>query len=362
MGLATNTLICQPILGTTLQNDPCIMTTGKLSGPINRILVINVARIGDTLLAVPVLRALRAAFPRSEIVCLAHPKRVDILQGLPYLDKCGAISKRSAPFRGWGGKRFDLALVFGKEISLISFALRCARHVVALPTGNEKVDRRLFTTIEDEGMSHAVVDRLRWLKAIDVAPASLRLEYHVSPEEKQHALRLIETRCPGRRPLVGFQIASFPTKAYRNWPMEHFAALGSLILSSYPKAQILILGDRRDQEAARRLEQMIGQHCLALAGQLTLRQSAALIQQLDLYIGVDTGPTHLAGALGVPMVSLYHCRHPGRFLAPIEHPTYLGVIEHPVGLEAATDEHTMAEISVEQVWRHVKLALSGERQ
>lgn len=336
------------------------MTTGNIPEAIKRILVINVARIGDTILAVPVLRGLRAAFPQSEIVCLAHPKRAEVLHGLPYLDRCDTITKRSAPFLGWTGKHFDLALVFGRERALVTYALRTARHVVALQTGNEKIDQRLFALVQDQGMLHAVADRLRWLAAIGVEPSTLRLGYHVFPDEAESAKRLVNSLCTGHRPVIGFQIASFPTKAYRNWPIESFASLGRLILATFPNAQILVLGDRSDSRNAQHLEHTIGDHCHAVAGQLTLRQTAAVMQQLDLYVGVDTGPTHLAGALGLPMVALYHCLHPGRFLAPLEHPAYLGVVEHPTTLEAATDQHTMSEISVDRVWEHVRRALDRE--
>jgi len=338
------------------------MNSRNIPGPIERILVINVARIGDTILAVPVFRALRSAFPKAEIVCLAHPKRVAVLHGLPQLDRCGPITKRWAPFMGWIGRRYDLALVFGREPALVAYALRAARHVVALPTGNPKLDRRLFAIIQDQGMMHAVTDRMRWLAAIGVSPSSMRMDYHVTPEEKDFATRLVTTHCGDRRPIIGFQIASFPTKAYRNWPLENFASLGKRIFTTFPEAGILVLGDRPDRNAAQRLERTLGQHCHALAGQLSLRQTAAVMQQLDLYVGVDTGPTHLAGALGIPLVALYHCLHPGRLLAPLDHPAYLGMVEHPTSLEDATDQCTMAEISVDRVWEHVQRALHEESQ
>lgn len=336
------------------------MSEKRLTGPVDRILVINVARIGDTILAVPVLRALRAAWPAAEIVCLAHPKRVEVLQGLACIDRCGPVSKRSVPFMGWLGRRYDLALVFGRERALLRYALRAARQVVALPSGDLALDRRLFAAVPDQGMQHAVHDRLRWLAAIDVPPASLRLDYRVADAERAAARAWIAEHCGGRRPRVGFQIASFPTKAYRNWPAENFRELGRRILDRHPEAQILVFGDTADAAAGSRLADALGPCCHCVAGQFPLRGTLALMENLDLYVGVDTGPTHLAGALGIPMVAMYHCLHPGRFLAPLEHPAYLGVVEHPVGLEQASAAHTMAEIPVDAVWVHVDKLLGGE--
>lgn len=331
----------------------------RLTGPVSRILVINVARIGDTILAVPVLRALRAAHPAAEIVCLAHPKRLEVLSGLPHIDRWAAISKRSAPFRGWLGKGYDLALVFGREPALVRYALRAARRVVALPTGVPALDRRLHAVVADRGVVHAVHDRLRWLEPLGIAPASLRLDYRVTAAERRWADDWLAGLAAGGRPLIGLQVASFPTKAYRNWPLANFRALGERLLAAHPGAAILIFGDRTDAGTAEALAAALGPPAHSLAGKLGLRETVALMARLDLYVGVDTGPTHLAGALGIPMVALYHCLHPGRFLAPLEHPAYLGVVEHPVSHAEASATHGMDAIAVDAVWAHVERALAG---
>ena len=124
----------------------------------------------------------------------------------------------------------------------------------------------------------------------------------------------------------------------------------------------MILGDRPDAVAGEELATALGSHCHNLAGRLSLRQTLALMATLDLYVGVDTGPTHLAGALGIPMVAMYHCLHPGRYLAPLEHPSYLGVVEHPVALDQASASYAMDAVTVDAVWEHVVRALdSGDR-
>lgn len=334
-------------------------TRPELTGPIKRILVINVARIGDTILAVPVLRALREAYPQAEIVCLAHPKRVEILQGLPQIDRSRGITKRSAAFMGWFGESYDLALIFGHELSLLKYALRTARQVIALPSGNAAVDRKLFAVVTDEGVVHAVEDRLRWLKPLGLRPSVRCLDYVPSAAEQSWAIAERKRLVPTAEPLVGFQIASFPTKAYRNWPGESFAELARRLLLVHPQAQILIFGDATDAAASEALAATCHGRARSLAGKLALRQSVAMMQQLDLYIGVDTGPTHLAGALGLPMVALYHCLHPGCYLAPLDHPRFLGVVEHPAAGSDCTPTRAMAEISVDTVWKQVKAALQG---
>jgi heptosyltransferase-3 len=136
----------------------------------------------------------------------------------------------------------------------------------------------------------------------------------------------------------------------------HFAALCDRILRAHPQAHFVLLGGREERPKIRELERHLRDHATVAAGKLSLRQTAALMQQLGLYIGVDTGPTHLAGAIGVPMVALYHCYSPGRLLAPLDRER-LQVVEHP-GLDAGgTMDSDMADISVERVWSAVQALL-----
>ena len=103
-----------------------------------------------------------------------------------------------------------------------------------------------------------------------------------------------------------FQVASFTTKSYRDWPIERFIELGRRLLAHNPNTWIIVFGDTESRAPAQALAEALGRNVVSAAGALDLRETAALIAQLHLYIGVDTGPTHLAGALGVPMVALYH--------------------------------------------------------
>jgi len=82
------------------------------------------------------------------------------------------------------------------------------------------------------------------------------------------------------------------------------------------------------------------------------------MSQLDLYVGVDTGPTHIMGALEPPMVALYHCYSPSRVLAPLERPRCY-VVDHPRAVEGCPPETSMAEISVDAVWARVCEALGA---
>jgi heptosyltransferase-3 len=324
-----------------------------------RILVIAVARIGDTLLITPALRALATRWPDAAITFLAHPKRFEIAQNLPFLAVVGAIDKHRALWRGWlPGRDFDLALVYGFDRPLISYALRVARQVVAFRQGQLALDTRLARCVEHPvaQSEHAVSMRLALTRALGVPDAGLRLSYMVTPAERSSARDLLAARgLEGTKPLIGLQVRAFPTKAWRDWPIEHFAALCQRILERWPAAHFLLFGGSDDQKRVHELAVRLPGRTTSLAGVLALRESAALMAQLHLFIGLDSGPTHIANGLDVPLIGLYHCLTPSWTIGPLERP-HSYVVDHPHS-HGCSEQTPMAEIDVDAVWDAVCKAL-----
>jgi heptosyltransferase-3 len=194
--------------------------------PVRSILVINVARIGDTLLVTPALRALAAKWPGAAITFLGHPKRVEVMQHLPFLAATGPISKHRARWLGWlSGHRWDLGLVYGFDRALVSYALRATRDVVAFRQGRPALDSRLLRCVEPPPFQsdHAVPMRLSLTRSLGVPDAGLRLSYTVTPEERAAARTLLSQKgLRDTRPLIGLQVRAFPTKAWRDWADRAF--------------------------------------------------------------------------------------------------------------------------------------------
>lgn len=326
-----------------------------------RILVVIVARIGDTLLATPILRALKTALPACRLTVWAHPKRLEALQHLSLIDHLRGVTKGSAFLRGrMPGKRFDAALVLGHDAPLLAAACRLAKRVAAFRRRNQALPHGVdFALDEPEGI-HAVDHRLSLLQPFGIPVDGRRLAWTVAPAETAWADTWLGQHLPTRRdgPLLGLQAASFPTKAYRDWPAEYFRDLVARFLPTHPTGHVVLFGDAASRERAALIAQD-KPHIAILAGHASLRQSAAVMARCTAYVGVDTGPSHIAGALGLPMVVLYHPLHPGRNLMPLEHPAPLAVIEHPA-LDSGQDvsEAAMAEISVDTVWAALQQVLA----
>ncbi|MBI3897129.1 MAG: glycosyltransferase family 9 protein [Gammaproteobacteria bacterium] len=328
-------------------------------------LFINVARIGDTVFTTPAMRAVAAAYPGCRITALGHHRRVEVLNGLPFLAEVGKISKKSAPFRGWmGRRRYDYAVVYGFDEALVAYALRVAKRVVAYRQKDSALNKRLYRAVEappTHGDVHVVQQRLCLTDALGIPPAGLRLAYCVDLAERDWAKQRLAGDLPaGAGPIVGLQLASFPTKSYRDWPVESFAGLAERIMQSWPQAQFLIYGGNDEQSRTDWLKQRLGDRATLYAGCLTLRQTAAIMSLTDIYVGIDTGPTHIMSTFDIPLVGVFHCLSPSRLCGPLEHPCFLAV-NHP-RLYNCDGSASNAEITVDRVFDAVQQGLSVRLQ
>lgn len=313
------------------------------------ILVIIVARIGDTLLVTPSIHALKTTWPDARINVVAHPRQLDLLANNPDIHSLRGFTKKSAPLRGWlrccGGVShpMDMALVYGADKALFAYARRMAQGVIGFRTGDAELDRYMDKAVEPapEPM-RAVEDRALLLGALGVELGARRLRYTVTAEETAWARRWLAGQGV-EGPVLGIQANSFASKAYRNMPSSMVNEVVAGLPGELADARVILFGGPGDQDNNAAIAALLGVRAVDISGQVSLRQAAALMSLLDFYIGIDTGPTHIAGALGVPMVALYHCLHPGRNLMPLDHPR-CAIIEHP-----ATDGDCDAGASISDI-------------
>ncbi len=331
-----------------------------------RVLIINVTRIGDTLLATPAIRAIAKFFPNARLTVLGHPKRVEVLENIPYIHRVGGIDKRGALLRGWRdalfGAEYDFAFVWRNDEALVRYALRKARHVIAHRQKDDRINAKLFAAVERiaDNQIHAVSWTLSLPQAVGIPADGYGLDYCVTDVEANAARQRLHADFPDvAGPFIGMQVASFATKSYRDWPIDNFIAVAKRIVIENNNARLLLYGAASDRERIAKLTTALGGKAKSYAGESSLRETVAMMSCTNLYIGVDTGLTHLFGALKKPMVVMYHPSLPSALYKPLAAPA-LYVIDHPgVGPNASSDM-SMADVSVESVWQAVRAALRGE--
>jgi len=234
------------------------------------ILYINVTRIGDTLLATPAVRAVARHWPSARIHLLGHPKREEVLRHLPFVHRTGVIEKARARFMGhWPGKAYDLAFVCNSDRALLAYALRVAQRVIAFRQPDEALNRRMYSTVEYPApqTTHAVDIQLLLPAALGVPPAGKALAYRVTEAEAAWAADYLYRRgISDQHPLIGLQVASFPTKAYRDWPIDHFREMCRRVLATWSGAHFLIFGGDLEKARTQALAADLGAAATLCAG------------------------------------------------------------------------------------------------
>ncbi|MDO8281051.1 MAG: glycosyltransferase family 9 protein [Thermodesulfovibrionia bacterium] len=321
------------------------------------ILIIIVARIGDTLFVTPAVRALRKCFPDARIDVLAHPGRISVLENNQDINMllCNNI---------WGrfrllprlNNRYDMVFVYGEDIKLLKYGRSIGKYVIGFKHGIPSVDRLMDIAVPRPLVPmHAVDERLLLPAAAGTKCAEKKLVYCVRKEEKSWADSFMKKNGIGVNDIViGFQIAGFPTKAYRDWPVEKFISLGRHIMNKY-KAKILLFGSGKEVKKAKEIRNALGGNSVIAAGRTSIRQAAALISGLNAFVTTDTGPMHIAFALEVPTVALFHCMHPARYLGPLHNIDRFTMIQMTPPLNEECGRHlALDSISSDMVWKEIQ--------
>lgn len=344
---------------------------------VKRVLAIHVARIGDTLLTTAALRHLSHVYPGAQIDFMGHAKRIEVLECLPYIHKLASISKKSAKLKGWcakfmGRKPYDLAFVWGHDAELVAYARRVSKRVVISRQLDEAAnlmadqvvefpnDTNLLSEAEDKPLVQWLLDVVE--QGTQTKAENLYTDYVVTAAESAEAKALLAQYTGNAQPqYIGLVVESHPAGAHRDWPIDNFVALAQQLASERADRVFVLIGGTLPDAKVAALHHVLGDRLINLSGKLSLRQSAAVINALDLYVAVDTGPSHIAAAVGTPSVVMFHCMRAGEYLLAPRYPERLTIVNHPTARLACSFETPMHAVGVERVLAAARAQLAGGR-
>lgn len=282
-----------------------------------RIALIKPSALGDIVHTLPVLSALRQRFPQAHIAWVVNRSYAELLDGHPDLDaivpfergasRSGlwtAVNAYGQFFTRFRQQHFDLVIdLQGLFRSGVMTAFSGAGRRVGLSSAREGA-RAFYTdvlAVPDFQTMHAV-DRY-WLVADALGVGHLPKLFRVPSSEsaRRWAAALLHDY---PRPWIAVGVgARWQTK---RWPPEHFAALVRQA-QEWSGGTALFVGGRDEIPLARRAAQALVGEVRDLTGRTTISQLAALLAAVDVMLANDTGPLHLAAALGRPVVAPYTC-------------------------------------------------------
>lgn len=289
-----------------------------------KVLIIKTSSLGDIIHALPVLDYLHKASPGIEIGWVVEERFKDILEGNPLLSRLHVLSTRrwrKSPFsaqtrhettsllRELRESGYDIAFdIQGNLKSGVIGVLCGAKQRIGLPRQllQESINA-LFTTIKSPFCTEDDHASPRYLRVVSVP---FDLDFHgialasdipTSPSEDAAALACLAGFKPGRKIL--FHCGT--TWQTKFWFQEGWIELGRTVQAMFPDATILLSwGNNAEKTMVTEIAAGIGGGAVVLE-QLTLKELTALLKRVDVVVGGDTGPVHLAAATGTPTVSFY---------------------------------------------------------
>jgi lipopolysaccharide heptosyltransferase II len=277
-----------------------------------RILVVRFSSLGDLILTLPVARSLKAAYPGAEITFLTRPAFRPLLEGQPGIDRVADLGEASPGIRGLARfcrdlGPFDLVVDLHRTLRsrfCLGFVGARRREVYR----KDSLRRRLWAMgwLRDSMQRERrhVVDRyLEPLRRLGLEPRFDQPELVLDERETGEARTLLReagVSDPSRVALL-FPGARWPNK---RWTAAGFAAVAARLRADHGLEPVLG-GDAADQDQISRVRELTPGGAVVLAGRTGLRQLAALLRVARVVVANDSGPAHLAAAVGTPVVALF---------------------------------------------------------
>ena len=349
-----------------------------------RILIIKPSALGDIVLALPALSALRRSFPEARISWFVRPEFAPLLEGHPYISDVILFDRKQLS-KWWRSREsfnalrslvkqlkageFDLVFDFQGlfRTGYFSWVTGCKRRF-GNAQGRELAHLFYTDKISQDASSIHLVDY--YLKIVVAAsaqapstlPPSLTLRrtgrYEGQAGETEFKLpqdagvaekidKLLKSQGVNGEYVV---IVPGAAQANKRWPIERFAELADKIGERFGLS-IVATGSQGEREYI----DAIGKRVVNLAGKTTVRELIPLMKNASLVVSNDTGPGHIAAAMGVPIVMIFGPTNPAR-VCPYKRPECVVAVEpNGRGMKADSYEsrHDIRCISVEQVFEKV---------
>ena len=278
--------------------------------PPKNLCIVRLSALGDVTHAVPVLRAIQRHWPETKItwVCTTVEHRLlSVLDGVRF-----AVMHKKAGWRGYLDLRRQLA---GEKFTIMIQMQTSARANLAgacvkadIKLGWDKARARdfhsLFMThsIPATKQEHQVQGHLSFARTLGLEADEPVWDFPISKENAAFANELLPAE---QRTLL---ISPCSGHSYRNWLADRYAAVADYAIDSLGM-RVALTGSPSELEASmgKAIEQSMTNKSINLIGKDTLPQSLALLQRADVVLSPDSGPVHLANALGTPVIGLYAC-------------------------------------------------------
>jgi heptosyltransferase-3 len=276
---------------------------------MQRICLSRMKFIGDVLLTTPMIQSVREKFPRAHISYLAEREALSLLQNNPHLNDLipfdfsrPAIVEQTRVILELRKRKFDafVDLFCNPRTALLAWASGAPIRIGKMARGRG----RLYThhVLDDGKPKPATAFHHQFVAPLGVEQRSWETKIFLQDEERRAARQYLQWQdIVSGKPVVGLHPgATWPAK---RWPWERFADLADLLRAKLD-AQVIVTQGPRDTETVKRLAERVSGNILVLPV-MPLRQLAAIIAEMNVYVANDNGTMHIGPAVGTPTIGIF---------------------------------------------------------
>ena len=341
------------------------MTREQAEG-IKRVVVRGTNWVGDSVMTVPALRALRRVLPRAHITLVTRPgakglfSETDLIDDVLVYDRKGALSV-IPQIREWRRRKFDLALLFQNafEAALIPFLAGVPIRLGYATESRQPLLTHPLTLPEWRSSRHEVFYYLYLVTALEqmlfgtssICEAEPDASIQISDQRQTEAKDLLRAHGVSED---GFVVALCPgsiNSRAKRWPAEAYAALADRLIDS--RRQVLLIGSKDELDVSEDVMRRMRHRPIVLTGKTSLDQITAVLATVDLVVTNDTGPAHIGAALGRPTIVIFGPTNP---LTTRPFSVQAEILRHPPDCapcmlrDCPIDHRCMTAITVDQVF------------
>ena len=301
-----------------------------------KILVIRGGAIGDFILTLPAIAALRRQFPEAHLEVLGYPHIIQLAQAGGLVDRAQSIEARAlAGFFARNGELADDLIDYFSEFDIILSYLYDPDEIFKANIGRCSTAQFVVgPSRPNEAESvHATKVYLRPLERFAIFDAD-----HVPQLKVAAAANDAQSDVP--HPTLALHPGSGSEK--KNWPENKWADLLQHLVH-HTDSNLLLIGGEAEGERLQRLAAALPITRTKVAQSLPLADLARLVQQCDLFIGHDSGISHLAAALGLPGIVLWGNTREEIWRPPQDR---VIVLKHPAGLKMISISQVMEKLNL----------------
>ena len=333
---------------------------------IKRVVVRGTNWVGDSVMTVPALRALRRVLPDAHITLAIRPGAKGIFSEADFIDDVLVYDRKGVlsvipQIREWRRRKFELAVLFQNafEAALIPFLASVPFRLGYATESRQGLLTHPLALPDWRSSRHEVFYYLYVVTALEqmlfgtssICEADPDASIEISENRKVEATGLLRAQGVQEGELVVALCPGSINSRAKRWPAEAYAALADRLIDS--NRQVLLIGSKEEVDVSEDVTRRMRNRPIVLTGKTSLDQITAVLSAVDLIVTNDTGPAHIGAALGRPTLVIFGPTNPltTRPFSPVAE-----ILRHPPDCapcmlrDCPIDHRCMTAITVDEVF------------